>query len=168
MQFRKPPTHRIDAPIVFVHPGDSAWDTEAIEKSREEHGEDCPWSRYCSGATRYDIGPVTHLLSGKPVEFHLRRLDAIQLNDVTGLREREALQGFLYARAASMKGARLGLVSIEQDGRKLLELQRPADLTITDVQTITDSFDEGIEVLRLVGAAVFQASQPLRDDEKKH
>ncbi len=166
MKFRKP-DHRIDAPIIFVHPADEAWDTEALNKSFKEHGKDCPWLVYCTGQSRFDLGPVQHFLKGSPVEFHGRRLDAIELNEITALWEREAVQGFPRARASVLKSLRLCLTKVERDGTSLVDLERPGDLTNADVQTLTDSFDEGIEVLRLVGNAFFQASKPLSDAEKK-
>ncbi len=169
MRLIKPPTHRVDAPIVFVHPADEAWDADKVEKSEEEQGDNCPFAVYSSGQTRFDLSAngVQALLSGSPVEWHLRRLGALELNEINGLMERETVQGFPIARAAYLQAARYGLASVKQDGQDVVELARPGNLSAKDVDALAELTSLGVELLLHVGRAVYLASQPLRDDEKK-
>lgn len=166
MKFR-PPTHRIDAPIVYIHPADEAWDQDAIAKSEEEHGELCPYLQYVAGKTRYDAGGVQHLLKGNPVEFHGKRLGVVQLNEVQALADREGFQQSWTTRGAYMQAARYGLSAVKQGGEDVLTLQSSGNLTTVDLETLRDCSDLGIELIRDIGRALYIASQPLRDDEKK-
>ncbi len=173
MKFQSPPRHRIDAPIIFVHPADDAWDTDKVKGSEDEHGDDCPFLSYHRGDTRFDLaasgehGSANALLSGTPVEYHLRRLSALQLNEVQGLLERDLMQGSPMGRMGYLQAARYGLSSIKQGGAELLKLQSPGNLSTPDVEALAQATELGIELLRHIGQAVYQASQPLRDDEKK-
>lgn len=167
MQFRKPPKHRVDAPIVYIHPADEAWDTDAVNASFEEHGKDCPHFRYHSGETRFDASEVQGLLKGQPVEYHLTRLSALQLNEVQSLMERDHAQsGYMY-RTAYLQAARYGLAEIKQGGQELIALHMPGNLSAVDIEMLAGATDIGIDLIRLIGQASYQASQPLRDDEKK-
>lgn len=167
------PRHRIDTPIIAVHPADDAWDSERVEKSFKEHGEDCPFYRYHAGQTRYDLGArgehgsANDLLSGNPVEFHLRRLSTLQLNEVTGLAERELNQSFPIPRAAYLQAARYGLMAVKQGATEVLRLERPGDLTEADIESLGLMTDLGIGLVLFVGQATYAASQPLTDAEKK-
>ena len=165
---RKPPAHRIDAPIIFIHSGDEAWDQDAITKSEEEHGESCPFLRYHRGDTRYDIGDLGPTLKGQAVEFHLRRLSVGQLNEVQDLLEREYSHGSPMTRMAYLQAARYGLTAVKRSGTELIRLQCPGGLTEPDMEALRDLSDLGINLIRTIGQAVYLASQPLREDEKKH
>lgn len=169
MKFQKPPQHRVDTPIVFIHPADEAWDQDAVAKSGEEKGDECPFTVYQSGRTRFDLqaNGAQALLTGKPVEYHLRRLSALELNEVSGLMERAALQSFPIARAAYLQAARYGLTAVKCDGNELIELDRPGNLSVADVDTLADCTPLGVELLIHIGQASYVASIPLRDDEKK-
>lgn len=173
MQFIKPPRHRVDAPIVFVHPADGSWDKEAVAKAEEDHGSESPFLVYQSGRTRFDLGArgehgsAQDLLSGKPVEYHLRRLSVLELNEVQGLLEREVSQGYPLPRSAYLQAARYGLSAVKSDGNELLELERPGNLTRADVETLAECTELGGDLLMHIGQASYAASRPLRDDEKK-
>ncbi len=172
---KKPPRHRIDAPITFVHPADEAWDQDKVTKSQEEHGEDCPFLRYCKGETRFDLSATMEhgrvdeffLAEASPIEFRLMRLGVLEYNDVQSTKERELLQGKPIARAAFLMACRFGLKSVEQDGRKIVDLDSPEDLSVADLQKLADLTSVGSDLPILIGQAVYLASQPLRDDEKK-
>ncbi|MGH1451190.1 MAG: hypothetical protein ACRBBM_17435 [Pseudomonadaceae bacterium] len=157
----------MDAPIVFIHPADSAWDKDAVAASEKEHGKDCPFLRYHSGDTRFDASEVQALLKGRPIEFHLSRLSALQLNEVQSLIERDHVQSAYMYRTAYWLAERYGLIAIKQGGDTLIELRSPGNLTIADNELLVESFDIGIDLIRHIGQAVYLASQPLRDDEKK-
>lgn len=167
------PRHRIDAPIIAIHPADAAWDTEKIEASHKEHGDACPYDVYHRGLTRYDItargqhGSVQELLSGDPVEFHLRRLSTTELNEVQALLEREITQDYPIARKAYAAACRYGLVAVKQGGVPILDLQRPGSLTEADMDALRDLTDLGLKLVVFVGQASYAASQPLTEAEGK-
>ena len=167
MKFRLPPKHRVDAPIVFIHPADEAWDQDAVAKSEEEHGKECPFLQYCTGETRCDPSDAQHLLKGQPVEYHLSRLSALQLNEVQSLIERDITQGGPMTRTGYLQAARYGLKELKQGGAELVALQSPGNLSMADIELLRDATPLGIDLIRQIGAAVYQASQPLREDEKK-
>lgn len=167
MKIRKPPRHRIDAPIVYIHPADEAWDTEAIAKSEEEHGRECPWIRYHSGATRFDATEVQRFLTGSPTEFHLRRLSTLQLIEVQTMVDREYGQACYTLRTAYLLALRYGLTAVKQGGMPFVDLTSPGNLSNSDVETLAQISDIGISLLRSIGEAVYLASQPLSEDEKK-
>ncbi len=167
------PRHRIDAPIIAVHPADDAWDAAELEKSSEEHGDDCPFLRYHRGVTRFDLGArnahgsAQDLLSGQPVEFHLRRLSTLQLNEVQGMLERELTQDFPIPRAAYLLAARYGLTAVKQGGTSLVDIDRPGNLTEADLQTLGTLTDLGLGLIMFIGQASYAASQPLTEAEGK-
>ena len=165
MKFR-PPTHRVDAPIVFIHPADPAWDQEAIAKAADEHGDESAFSRYQRGLTRYDASEVQSLISGQPVEFHLTRLSAIQLIEVQSLLERDVSQDKPLLRSAFLQAACYGLREVKQGALPALELESPGSLSAADIEALS-STEVGIHLIQAIGQAVYAASQPLRDDEKK-
>ena len=167
------PRHRIDAPIIAVHPADDAWDQAKVEKSAEEHGEDCPFLRYHAGLTRYDLGArgqhgsAQDLLSGNPVEFHLRRLSTLQLNEVQGLLEREITQDFPIPRGAYLLAARYGLMAVKQGGSTVIDLERPGNLSDKDLEALGTMTDLGLALVMFIGQASYAASQPLTEAEGK-
>ena len=61
MALKRPPQHRADAPIVYVHPRDKAWDHDRITREQAEMkqaGKDAtkhPAAQYMGGHTRYDL-----------------------------------------------------------------------------------------------------------------
>jgi hypothetical protein len=167
VQFRRPPKHGADDPIIYIHPSDEAWDEQAISDTSDDEGvDDDPFIEYCSGRTRFSPVGVQHLLSGNPVEFHLRRLSAIELTEVASLMERDHAQGSTSYRTAYLQAARYGLTAVKQSGMDLVRLQSPGALSADDIEVLS-STSMGIELIRCVGQAVHIASQPLRDDEKK-
>lgn len=102
----RPPQHRADAPGRYIHGTDDAWDRERLE--RETLGDDHPFMRYLSGATRYDLdaeGVRDYLRrNGQPVVFVLRRLTHQEYIDCLDIDR-------THARLA--KAALLGVVRVE-------------------------------------------------------
>ncbi len=172
MKFR-PPRHRADAPIVFVHPADPAWDTDKVEQSLTEHEDSCPVQRYNRGATRFDLsaqgehGCAADFLGPGAVEYHLRRLSVLQQNEVQGMLERELSQDFPVPRSAYLQAARYGLTAVKRDGAEVYEVERPGNLSVKDVDALGTATEIGIDLLLHIGQAAYVASRPLRDDEKK-
>src|SRR5689334_11416959 len=100
MAFKRPPQHRVDAPIMFVHPTDTAWDYPRIKAEQEkmrESGADPlmhPVARYHGGWTRYDLDAQATLFgevvrprdyldeSKQPVMWKLRRLTQPQWYEI--------------------------------------------------------------------------------------
>lgn len=165
MKFR-PPTHRVDAPIVFIHPADPAWNQEAVAEAAKKDGKDSAFARYHAGKTRYDASDVQAFISGQPVEFLLRRLDATQLIEVQSLLERDVVQQKKMMRSAFLQAACYGLSEVKQGGVQALDLESPGSLSQEDIDALC-STELGIDLVQAIGQAVYLASQPLRDDEKK-
>lgn len=186
----RPPQHRIDAPIVYVHQDDDAWNIERVREEQKRMaaaGEDQkhhPVALYQGGWTRYDLnakgtvlGDVVavsdYLDEGKhPMRWVLRRLTVTEWYEVHALFERAARMGeqpyACYLRCFALGVTRLeGGPSLEMTGGRL---------TMADMEVIRDMADgtadlaEGrppIDFPFDVGTAVYNASSPLTDPEKK-
>lgn len=181
---KRPPEHRADAPITYVHPADTAWDRERIKREQEEmrqRGEDPtthPYARYQGGFTRYDLdaqctlGDTTvtvrdYLDATKaPTLWHLRRLGFQEWYVVQPLWERDVRKGERPI-AAYLQACTLGIKSVENGP----QLEGPPDrLTLGDLEKLYDlsrSCPELADLIHEIGEAVYQASMPLSDDEKK-
>lgn len=145
-----------------------------VTKWEEEHGKNSPFLRYHAGETRFDLGArdehgaVAEAVGKGAVEYHLRRLSPLELNEVQGLMEREFAQGYPNPRGAYLLAARYGLVAVKADGRDVVEVER-RNGAVTDecVEMLAECTELGFNLLIHIGQAVYAASQPLRDDEKK-
>lgn len=170
MALKRPPQHRSDADPVFVHSDDDAWDHERIKvecaKMREEGLSPSrhPVNVYHSGESRYDLGAAydvlgtlhsaAEYLGPTAVRFTLRRLSTPELYRVTDMGPTTAL-GRLYA-------CRIGLASVEGPGPKV----KREEWGLTE-ESLDALREWGVWLPMAVGAAVYVASQPLTDSEKK-
>lgn len=164
----RPPQHRIDAPIVFVHHIDDAWDRSKIDRDCTVITGDGvkvlpelnPLAQYRGGFTRYDLNAsVQEYLraSATPTRFVLRRLawDEYQAcrQQIDSGRRRDA---YAYA-------CQTGLTKIEA-GAFDLEGKSP---TWQEMQKLHDMSPLGVDLVHDIGQAVFQASLPMSEAEKK-
>jgi hypothetical protein len=141
-----------------------------------ERGEDPmqhPVSVYLSGRSRYDLharinygndsaSAAAWLDTPKAVRFNLRRLDARRFARVHARKEAEADRG-VPDHDASLDALQWGLVSV--DGPDAPKIVGRGELTDRDVDTLIAAYGHG--VCWAVGDAVYFASIPLTDDEKK-
>ena len=180
---QRPPQHRVDASIIWVHPRDEAWDTERIRREKDEleaqkkDESDHPIARYLSGETRFDLDArmtfgdkvVTAREYLRPEEaptlWYLNRLSAkdayeaeAQFNtEVFGQGNPIPIRTYLWCCLRGVKKVENG-PDLEGAGGKG-KLLRDSDLEKLR------SLDEQLPVL--LGQAVMEASKPLREDEKK-
>lgn len=168
------PQHAPDAAIIYVPEDDDAWDTARLESERArmaaagESPDLHPVTRYQSGQTRFDIDAPGQVLgqvvtprqyldeSRRPWRFRLRRLGPQEYDDVQALIEKGD------ARHAFSLACRVGLDSVE-NAPVTLQGGAGRPLSQSDVQWL---HDQGLR--RGIGAAVWLASVPLTDAEKKH
>lgn len=178
MAYVAPPQHRIDAPIVWIHRDDSAWDADRIEadleKMRAENLDpaDHPVLRYHGGWTRYDIDARATLFgetvsardyldeSKAPTRWHLRRLTSAEWYDVAPLWERAARTGERPI-AAYYKCATIGVRKVEAG--PALELTGGV-MTPRDREAVHAI---GTSFMFELGSAVYAASMELREDERR-
>jgi len=179
MAMKRPPQHRADAKIVYVHPADESWDDERIRdeqdemKKRGEKTTDHPVARYLGGWTRYDLDapatldgkvvtPREYLDPSKPAtEWHLKRLRTEDKYEVDSLIEQDIRAGALRPRKGYLRACVLGISKVEH-GPDLEGAGRR--LSLDDVAVLED-MHPGLPLD--IGEAVYTASMPLRDDEKK-
>jgi hypothetical protein len=179
MAMKRPPQHRADAKIVYVHPADSSWDEERIlreqneMKKRGEKPSDHPVSRYLGGWTRYDLdAPST--LDGKTVtpreyldptrpatEWHLKRLSTQDRCEIENLIDQERNAGSNMPRKAYLRACNMALASVECGPELDGYLGR---MTADDFDTL-DSMFPGLPLD--IGGAAYVASLPLRTTKKK-
>jgi len=165
------PVHRIDGDMLFVSEKDDAWDHEKIRQDRSaaEDGEQTAWDRWYSGATRFDSRtfPKEYLKDGAdPVYWHMRRLPWQAVTQI-----QDQVSSVLMKTRALVEAFAHGLK--RADGLKLhggQDVDWPGNhdgkhLSNADVQLLVDVL--GIDVVLDVGRAVFLASMPLNEDEKK-
>lgn len=186
MALKRPPQHRVDAKIVYVHPRDEAWNDEKVAEEVLEHFPDGseylehPFYKYTSGAGRYDLDaeytvgaeirrPRDYFRDGvKPTKWYLRRLDWQDWYEIQselsahGRANKEPYPVY-------MRALQVGLERVE-DGPKL---EGPPDrLTRSDLDKLyAMRFHDGDQIVDPaidIGRAVIVASVPLRDDEGKH
>jgi hypothetical protein len=152
-----PPIHRIDAEPIFIHPLDSAWDTEL--KGREERilagaepppdGEPLPWltleehplTRYWTGESRGDLATVRrYLLADQtPTMFRCQRLPLTAFNAIRNIVERKDWARF-YTECV-----RHGLVAVDNaldtDGKAVALARHP--LTDDDINLVRKLVGDG-------------------------
>ena len=177
-----PPSHRVDAPIVFVHPSDPAWDKERVEaeQAQMDAPEMHPVARYQNGWGRFDLSAEYTVLgqphcaldyldeSKQPTRWKLRRLTALEWYEVHPLWQKAIARGELPY-DAFLRACAIGLEKAEPDLG--VELKRPGGrLSASDVQLLHDMGQEqspAIDLVFDIGSAVYTASLPLTDSEKK-
>ena len=162
----RPPTHRADAPIVYVHPSDDAWDQDRIKADLADK-TDHPLQQYWGGYTRYDLTPAVQAYfkpDARPTKFYLRRLKWDEWMRCKGMWERSVVSGDPRPVEAFVEACRLGLVRID-NGPEI----DPAGgrLSDRDMQRIQDLSTDRYEMILDVGQAAYQASMPLSEAEKK-
>lgn len=176
---KRPPQHRADAPILFIHESDD-WDHDRIARERKEAPDERhPFDRYQAGETRYDLDAAMtyrgqavtvrqYLREGaEPTVFRLRRVSGddryrliatgAQLDPTTSSRDEHSALWAL---------CRLGLVEVT-DGFNgpAWDLHRTANgLTEAAVQTL---YDVRPRLPIDIGWAVFHAAAPLSEAEGK-
>jgi hypothetical protein len=169
----QPPQYRADAPIVFVHESDGAWDRARIIAEREkmlERGIDPkyhPVSRYLGGWTRYNLdAPATlfdeattaraYLIeSERPTLWKLRRLGREDWYEVQPMWEASRARGEPRPMKCYQRCCELGLVGVENGPALELPGGRP---NRSDLDRL---FAIGHDMPFDIGCAVYQASMPL-------
>lgn len=162
----RPPTHRADAPIVFIHPHDDAWDHERIDRDLKD-AVDHPMQLYFGGHTRYDLTAevISYLKSGaRPTKFFLRRLHWDEWLKCKAMWERSVMARDPRAVDAYVEACRLGLTKIE-DGPELHD--STGSVSYRDMQRLQDLSTRNYDLVLDIGQAVYQASMPLSAAEKK-
>lgn len=178
MSMKRPPAHRADAPIVFVHPADEAWDHVRVydeQKKMSSGGLDPkshPVARYMSGETRYDIeapGAVgcdqktpSEYLNGTETRWVLKRLSWEDYVRIRPRWDRDIAAGVDPLESYS-ECCRVGIVSVTGDDAPELE-GCGLKLTWNDMQKIHEI---SISHIHYIGQAVFVASLPLTEQESK-
>lgn len=181
MALKRPPTHRIDAPIQFVHPSDTAWDEPRVlaEQQRMREAEldptRHPVARYRGGWTRYDLGAEATLFgdvvsirdylddSKQPTIWTLRRLTVSEWYEVHPIWQRETRAG-MPPYAAYLRCATIGIRKVENG--PTLELTG-GRLSASDLDKLHRLGQGGeFDLIFDLGEAVYQASMPLREEEK--
>jgi hypothetical protein len=176
----RPPQHRIDAPIVFVHRSDSAWDRDRIEREKADMRKadldprDHPVDRYLGGFTRYHLdaqatvgGEVVTVRSylddtKQPTFWRLRRLTVHEWYEVHPQWER-AVRAKESPTKAYVMAATLGVVKVENGPTLDLTAGRLTAGDLEKLREIGEAIDDDLIVA--IGEAVYQASMPLREDE---
>lgn len=179
---KRPPQHRVDAPIVYIHPSDSAWQTDRVAaeqaamKARGEEPKMHPVARYQGGWTRYDLD-AQFTLEGKvvtardyldeaqqPTMWRLHRLNVAQWYEIHPLWEKAASNGE-QPYAAFVRAAMIGVEKVENG--PTLELPG-GRLSPTDMQTLHEIGQaSGVDLVFDLGKAVYTASMPLSESEGK-
>ena len=167
----RPPTHRADAPIVYVHPSDPAWNKERIDRELREYREaekpesTHPVLRYRGGFTRYDVAAVADYLAPDATRFYLKRIGAYDWQEIESLRESSPSprKAFLRALALSLTRIENGPTLVGEAGAIQVEdLERIAALSFFDEEE-----QRSVDVLYDLARAAYTASMPLSKAEKK-
>lgn len=172
-----PPAHRADAPIMFVHGDDPAWDRDRVHKEQEALGElakSHPVARYMGGWTRYDLDARGTLADGtitaprdyiddskQPTLWKLRRLSWDQWYEIHPMVEK-AWRNNERPYAAYLKACHYGVERVENGPTLELTAGR---LSATDISTLHEwGQSNSIDLIFSLGEAVYQASMPLDKD----
>lgn len=176
----RPPQHRIDAPILFVHATDTAWDEERIQREQQamrsadppQEASSHPVARYLGGFTRYDLDAAATVLgqvvtvrdylddAKQPTIWKLRRLSADEWYDVHPLFERDVRRGE-KPWACYIRCGKLGVSKVENGPALELIAGRMTTADVAKIDAI------GRSMLYDIGEAVYQASMDLREDERR-
>ncbi len=166
------PTHRVDAPAIFVLDDDTAWDKPRIVKEiaalkKAKHDTRHPATVYSSGETRYDLGATIrkadgtegtaadYLNTSQALQFHLKRL---QWDEVY------ALQPSMGTTQGQALACRMSLERVEGPGAPLITHDEQG---YVDRESMQRLFNLGMGLPLQVGFAGFTASLPLSAAEKK-
>lgn len=181
---KRPPQHRVDAPIIFVHPSDGAWDHERVLAEQaemvklEQDPKRHPYAQYHGGWTRYDLGATATVLgsvvcvrdyldeSKQPTLWHLRRLTGAQWYEVNPLWVKAATAREQPTHAY-IKAFLMGLHKVEHGPQLELPGGRPSAHDFEIVTELGHAQDEPVELPIDIGCAVYTASMPLSESEGK-
>lgn len=181
---KRPPQHRVDAPIVFVHPVDPAWDRERVAAEQAEMrtaGEDPknhPYARYHGGWTRYDLDAPATVLgrvttareyldeAQQPTMWYLRRLSGAQWNEIHPLWQK-ATRASEPATSAFLRACMIGIVKVENGPSLDMPGGRLSAEDFEQLHRLGHAQDPPIELPMDLGEAVYQASMPLTESEGK-
>lgn len=164
----RPPQHRADAPVVFIHPCDDAWDHARIESELKDADDDHTLKRYWGGHSRYDLTPDVQAYlkpDGRPTKFYLRRLPWKAWNEAQGMWERAVLRGDNRPVEAYEHACQRGLERI--DGVELMDPTDHTGVSDRDMQRLHDLSTDKYNLILDIGQAVYQASMPMSEAEKK-
>lgn len=178
------PRHRTDHTMVYLDPGDSAWDRDKIdaeirairiktgelEPEPKEEVPDVVWESvdehptilYSRGESRYDLDTVREYLiqDEKPTEFVLRRLKPEHYADVKDLLSQHQVG------RARLKAIEMGLVEIRGDFPWKPKRNKATGFLRRDsIEDLSEKLPE-LE-FDLLGYACITASSSLKDSEKK-
>lgn len=177
---KRPPQHRVDAPIVYVHPSDEAWDHARVAKEQAAMAAadppqdplQHPFARYHGGWTRYDLDAQATVLgavvtvrdyldeSKQPTMWTLRRLGWEDWYAIQPAVEK-AVRAGERPMLPYLKACIAGVAKVENGPT----LTRPGGrLSSDDVSKI---YDVSQELPYDLGGAVYQASLPLTEPEGK-
>lgn len=179
---KRPPQHRVDAEIVYVHPLDPAWDSARLDAECEEMDAAEPGGSkahpvliYWSGASRFDLearhsfkdgtaSAAEYLDDAKANKFALRRLGVRKLSSVTHRIRSDDPERLASAQIDAVKW---GVLSITGPAMPKLRGEGATELTEADLDELATCTQYGADLLDSIGLAVWRASQPLTDAEKK-
>lgn len=180
---KRPPPNRVDAPIVFVHPDDPAWDKERIDAEMEALGprqHEHPIVRYIGGWTRYDLDAQT-TYEGKvvtareyldetkqPTMWTLRRLTHEEWYEVRPMVDRSYQLGELRQVQAFVRACGYGLKKVDNGPDLELPGGRPSRKDMALLHEMGQVQNPPVDLIYAIGEAVFQASMPLTETEGKH
>lgn len=173
----RPPSHRADAPIVYVHPSDPAWDNDRIARELKEYREadppkpesQHPVRRYRDGHTRYDITQVQDYIGPDATKWAFKRIGAFDWQDIEGMRDAQLARG-AKPRTAYLRALMISLVKCENGPTLVGECGRwlPEDVeSIAALSFWDEDSNRTVDVLYDVGEAAYTASMPLSRAEKK-
>lgn len=182
MAIKRPPQHRIDAPIIYIHDSDTAWDNDRVTAEQKQLREKDldprmhPVARYQGGFTRYDLGAETSLLgqsvtvadyldeSKQPTKWTLRRLTVGEWYEIhPGWRR--AHQSGERPYAAFIRSAIVGITKVENGPQLELTHGRLTDNDLAKLHELGQSID--VDLIYDLGQAVYQASMPLTEVERR-
>ena len=157
-----PPRHRVDAAIQYIERDDPAWNLDKVHEETEgldgDELQGHPWVQYLSGATRFDLEPVRHLLreEATPRTWTLRRLKVTEVSLCLDKGGRRGDEWAFRLAARGLEGCEIEGLKFPSKGRMLDEVY---------VEAIAAGL--GVGVIHRVGAAALAASQMPTVTEKK-
>lgn len=171
----RPPTHRADAPIVYVHPTDPAWDKDRIDRELKALRDDGkpesqhPVLRYQGGFTRYDVDAIADYLGSDATKFYFKRIGLFDWQQIETLRDMDIAKG-AKPRVAYWRALSVSLLKVESGPTLVGEAGSYLPEDFERIAAL-NYYDEGasrvVDVFFDVGEAAYQASMPLSKGEKK-
>lgn len=176
----RPPQNRSDAPIIFVHEDDPAWDLARVKEEQAalgDHAKNHPVAQYFGGWTRYDLDAKGTLADGRvvtareyldeaqqPTMWKLRRLTWDQWYEVHPVVEKAWRSGERPF-AGYIKACLYGLERVDNGPTFDMPAGRMSTADLAKLHEMSQAND--IDLAYDIGEAVYQASMPLSESEKK-